>query len=72
MIMDLSEIAKRPTPLLIGVQEGVRLTGLGRSRLYELMADGEIPFVHVGKRRLIPYNGLLAWANSLQGEKSHA
>jgi excisionase family DNA binding protein len=35
------------------IPEAVRLTGLSRSRLYELMKSGEIEFAKVGASTLI-------------------
>jgi excisionase family DNA binding protein len=44
--------------ITISVGEAVRLTGLGRSTLYELMADGKIPYRTIGRRRLVLVGGL--------------
>jgi excisionase family DNA binding protein len=44
--------------ITVGVGEAVRLTGLGRSTLYQLMADGQIPYRTVGRRRLVLVGGL--------------
>jgi excisionase family DNA binding protein len=44
--------------ITIGVGEAVRLTGLGRSTLYELMAAGQIPYRTIGRRRLVMVDGL--------------
>ena len=57
-----------PAPFLIGVQEAQRLTSLGRSTIYELMDLGDIDSVKVGKRRLISYDSLKAWAAGLPRE----
>jgi excisionase family DNA binding protein len=37
----------------VGVTEGARLTGIGRSTLYELIGDGVIPAKKVGRRTLV-------------------
>jgi excisionase family DNA binding protein len=42
-----------PEPISVRIPEAVRLTGLSRSRLYELMKSGEIDFVKVGASTLI-------------------
>ena len=55
----------RHAPLLVSIQEAMRLTGIGRSLLYERMRAGEIAFVHVGKRRLIPFAALREWTERL-------
>jgi excisionase family DNA binding protein len=46
------------TPLAVRVREACRLTGIGRSKLYELIAAGEIRTIKVGSITLIPFAGL--------------
>jgi len=45
-------------PISVRIPEAVRLTGLSRSRLYELMRSGDIEFIKVGSSTLIPVEGL--------------
>jgi excisionase family DNA binding protein len=45
-------------PLTVRVAEACRLTGIGRSKLYELIADGSIEIVKVGNMTLIPFESL--------------
>lgn len=52
-------------PLSVDIPEACRLTGLGRSKLYELLGNGEIASVKVGKRRLIAVASLRAWLEGL-------
>lgn len=40
-------------PISVKVPEAVRLTGLSRSRIYELMKSGDIAFAKVGSSTLI-------------------
>lgn len=40
-------------PISVRVPEAIRLTGLSRSRLYELMKSGDVEFVKVGSSTLI-------------------
>lgn len=47
-----------PMPLTVRVREACRLTGIGRSKLYELIAAGEIAVIKVGTITLIPIVGL--------------
>lgn len=56
------------TKLLYDVNEAVALTSIGRSRLYELMASGELESVKCGKRRLIPADALERFVASLRGQ----
>ncbi|MDP9423334.1 MAG: helix-turn-helix domain-containing protein [Pseudomonadota bacterium] len=41
-------------PITVRIREACRLTGIGRSKLYELIATGEIEIVKVGAITLIP------------------
>ena len=36
-------------------KEAIRISGIGRTRLYELLADGSIKSIKVGGKRLISY-----------------
>ena len=58
-------------PLSVDIPGACQLTGLGRSKLYDLLGRGEIASVKVGKRRLILVAELRAWlqrlANAQQG-----
>ena len=42
-----------PAPLAYSVRDAARASGLGRSTLYELMANGQLAYVKVKARRLI-------------------
>lgn len=41
-------------PLTVRVRDACRLTGIGRSKLYELIASGDIKTIKVGSMTLIP------------------
>ena len=43
-----------PSKLNLRIPEAVEFSGLSRSRLYELIAAGEIASIKVGRARLIP------------------
>jgi excisionase family DNA binding protein len=45
-------------PLTVRVKEACRLTGIGRSKLYELIAADEIDTIKVGTITLIPMASL--------------
>ena len=42
----------------VTVSDAVNWSGVGRTRLYLEMAEGNLPFVQKGKRRLIPRKAL--------------
>jgi excisionase family DNA binding protein len=46
-------LSKHSEPLSYRVNHAASLTGLCRSQIYNLMRDGTLPFVEVGKIRLI-------------------
>ena len=47
-------------PMTVSVIEASKLTGLSRSRLYELMQDGKLKSLTIGRRRLIRVSALEA------------
>lgn len=47
--------------LLLRVPEAAELTGLGKSKAYELVASGEWPSVTIGRSIRVPLAGLRAW-----------
>ena len=49
----LPEDAVFSRPLTVRIREACRLTGIGRSKLYELIAAGDIQIIKVGSITLI-------------------
>ncbi|GGA01552.1 MULTISPECIES: helix-turn-helix domain-containing protein [Sphingobium] len=45
-------------PITVRVAMAVRLTGLSRSRIYELIQAGDIEIVKVGRATLVRYDSL--------------
>lgn len=45
-------------PLTVRIATAVRITGLSRSRIYELIQAGELETVKVGRATLIQYKSL--------------
>jgi excisionase family DNA binding protein len=52
--------------LLVSVDEAAEMLSIGRTRLYELMNDGTLPYVHVGASRRLRTTDLEAFAAGLQ------
>ena len=49
-----------PRPrILLSVPEAAYELGVGRTRVYELMRDGDLESVHVGRLRKIPVSALV-------------
>ena len=47
-------------PLTVRISTAVRITGLSRSRIYELIQSGELEIVKVGRATLVQYGSLKA------------
>ena len=45
-------------PLAYSINEASRATSLGRTRLYQLIASGELKAIKIGNRTLIPAHAL--------------
>lgn len=52
-------------PLLVPVNDGAKIIGLGRSKFYELVSEGRIPLVKLGRRSLVSVAALKEFAASL-------
>ena len=63
MSTQTNEIGPR---LLLRVPEAAQLLGIGRSTLYELIAAGEIPVVHVGRAVRVRADAVKAWVERQQ------
>jgi excisionase family DNA binding protein len=50
---------RREMPITVRIPEACRLTGIGRSKLYELIAAREINVVKVGTMTLVPVASLI-------------
>ena len=48
-------------PLLLRVEEVARALAIGRSKVYELIASGELPSMTIGSARRIPADVLQKW-----------
>ena len=55
------------TPLLHPVAGAAATLGVSRSTLYELIADGRITTVKIGRRTLVPHDELVRYVSTLTG-----
>lgn len=53
-----------PTPITVRIKDACRMTGIGRSKLYLLIAEGGIETIKVGSMTLIPVASLEAFLGS--------
>ena len=47
--------------IAVRIREACRITGIGRSKLYELIASGDIPTIKIGAITLVPVEGIRAF-----------
>ena len=59
-------------PLAVSVEEAERLSGIGRTKLYELLGRGAIKSRKVGRRRLVIVWSLRAFLEAEDGEEAGA
>ena len=55
--------------LVYSIQEDANLLGISRSYAYELVRNGTIPALELGKKRVIPKEKFVAWINGKESEK---
>ena len=58
--------------LLLTPEEAARVIGLGRSKLYELLAAGQIESVHIGRCRRVPAAALIEYVERLRAGREVA
>jgi excisionase family DNA binding protein len=67
MTEELPEDAVFSRPLAVRIREACRLTGIGRSKLYELIAGGEIEIIKIGTITLVPVASLTSFLRRKAG-----
>jgi len=50
-------------PLTVTIPVALNITGLGRTKFYQLLDDGTIESITIGRRRLVNYESLQALAS---------
>ncbi len=59
-------------PLLVGIEDAARIIGLGRSKTYELIREGTIPVLHIGRSVRVPLEELRRYVQRLADEQAEA
>ena len=54
------------TPLLISISDACKALGIGRSKVYELVGEGSLETVTIGRRRLVRTESIKAFADKLE------
>jgi excisionase family DNA binding protein len=65
-----SDASREPARLLLRPEEAARALGVSRARLYQMMAEGQITSIKVGRLRRIPLAELTKWVESALAEQS--
>lgn len=55
-----------PAPLLHSPADAAKLLGISRAKLYELLDDGSVPSVKIGRSRRISHRALIAFVVGLE------
>ena len=53
--------------LLYPIPDAAKALGLGRSKIYELLADGQLESISIGRRRLVKAESIRALAGVAAG-----
>jgi|TARA_B100000315_G_C14257216_1_gene442467 excisionase family DNA binding protein len=56
-------------PLLLRAPEVAALLRIGRTKVYTMMASGELPVVRLGNALRVPKQALVEWISRRTGEK---
>jgi excisionase family DNA binding protein len=65
-----AEIPQGSTRLLLRVEESADALGLSRARMYELLSEGRLKSIKVGRSRRIPISELNRWIDAELAEQS--
>ncbi len=56
------------TPIFVRPEGAARLLGISRMAVYQLLREGELPSLKMGRRRMIPREAVEAWARQRMQE----
>jgi excisionase family DNA binding protein len=59
-------------PIFLPIPDACRVLGVGRSKLYELIAAGDISIRKIGRKTLIPREDLMSFAARLTSRRPDA
>ena len=61
-----------PQRLLLRIPEVAETLGIGRTKIYEMIATGELPTVHFGRAVRISVTTLQKWVEAREQQESSA
>ena len=56
--------------ILLKPTEAAETLGIGRTRIYELLACGELPCIRIGRSIRVPVHALNQWVENRQNDNS--
>jgi excisionase family DNA binding protein len=59
-----------PQRLLLRIPEVAETLGIGRTKIYDLIATGELPTIHVGRAVRISVSTLQKWVEAREQQES--
>jgi hypothetical protein len=67
-----TEPQKTPEPLAVSQRQAAAHLGIGITKLRELIADGELDTLPIGRRRPVVYSSLVAYVDRQRQRGRHA
>lgn len=61
-----------PPSVLVQVPVAARMLGIGRTKVYELVNEGELELVHIGCRALVPVDSVRSFSDRLRSRTAAA
>ena len=61
MADQVDEVSRGTVRLLLRPEEGANAIGVSRARFYELLAEGQLKSIKIGRSRRIPLSELQGW-----------
>jgi excisionase family DNA binding protein len=58
--------SKEPRPALLTVKQAAGMLNLGRSTVYQLIADGRLDVVHIGRSTRVPIDAITKFISELR------
>ncbi len=59
-----------PTPLLLTPEEAAGQLGIGRTKMFALLSEGEVESVTIGRHRRVPTDALVSYVAKLRSQQS--
>lgn len=67
----LTQVISKKLPRLIAIKQAIYEIGIGRTTIYELIKDGKLKTVKIGRRRLVPSEAIEELIVSLRNGGEH-